>query len=42
MSTDNNDETRNPSRRRFLQSSAMAGAGLIAGAGAARAATPTR
>ena len=40
MSTDNNDETRNPSRRRFLQSSAMAGAGLIAGAGAASAATP--
>lgn len=40
MSTDNNDETRNPSRRRFLQGSAMAGAGLIAGTGAARAATP--
>lgn len=40
MSTDNNNETRNPSRRRFLQSSAMAGAGLIAGAGAASAATP--
>lgn len=40
MSTDNNDETRNPSRRRFLQSSAMAGAGLIAGAGAASAAAP--
>ena len=40
MTTDNNDDTRNPSRRRFLQGGAMAGAGLVAGAGAASAATP--